>query len=162
MEAARQNHGCRMSGLTAQINRPDYNGMPPYCCWFSKLKNEFALLPDEYEGCLRVFQERGTKTLADWLEYYNNLAVGPFLEALEKMRGFYSGLDVNIFKDSVSLPGVSLQYLLHGTIQGLNAPELYAPGKEAYEILKGAVVGGPSLVFTRKYEGGGGDGDKIA
>lgn len=96
------------------------------------------------------------KTLADWLEYYNNLAVGPFLEALEKMRGFYSGLDVNIFKDSVSLPGVSLQYLLHGTIQGLNAPELYAPGKEAYEILKGAVVGGPSLVFTRKYEGGGG------
>ena len=52
------------------------------------------------------------KTFADWLEYYNNLGVGPFLEALEKMRRFYSGLDVDIFKDAVSLPGVSLQYLL--------------------------------------------------
>ena len=52
------------------------------------------------------------KTFADWLEYYNNLGVGSFLKALEKMRRFYSGFDVDIFKDAVSLPGVSLQYLL--------------------------------------------------
>ena len=49
---------------------------------------------------------------------------------------------------------MSLQYLVHETIQGFNAPELYAQWKEAYEIVKGAVVGGPSLAFTRKYEGG--------
>ena len=30
--------------------------------------------------------------------------------------------------------------------------ELYAPGKEAYEMLKEAVVGDPSLVFTRYHE----------
>ena len=54
--------------------------------------------PEEYEECMRGFRKRGTKTFADWLEYYNNLDVGPFLEALEKMRGFYSGLDVDIFK----------------------------------------------------------------
>ena len=35
-----------------------------------------------------------------------------------------------------------------------NAPQLYAPGKEAYDILKAAVVGGPSLVFTRKHVAG--------
>lgn len=55
---------------------------------------------------------------------------------------------------SKSLLGVSLQYLVHEAIQGFNAPELYSQWKEAYEIVKGAVVGGPSLVFTRKYEGG--------
>ena len=162
MEAARQNHGCRMSGLTAQINRiimDCHRIVVGSQNWRMSLPCHRTSMQDACE-CSR----RGeVKTLADWLEYYNNLAVGSFLEALEKMRGFYSGLDVNIFKDSVSLPGVSLQYLLHGTIQGLNAPELYAPGKEAYEILKGAVMGGPSLVFTRKYEGAeGGDGDKIA
>ena len=37
-------------------------------------------------------------------------------------------------------------------LQGRNLSELYAPEKEAYEMLKGAVVGGPSLVFTRKQE----------
>ena len=35
-----------------------------------------------------------------------------------------------------------------------NAPELYAPGSEAYEMLKAAVVGGPSLVFTRNHVAG--------
>ena len=39
-------------------------------------------------------------------------------------------------------------------LQGRNLSELYAPEKEAYEMLKGAVVGGPSLVFTRKHEVG--------
>jgi len=48
------------------------------------------------------------KTFADWLRYYNNLDVGPFLEALEIMRGFYANLGIDFFKDAVSLPGVSL------------------------------------------------------
>ena len=61
-------------------------------------------------------------------------------------------MGVNIFKDAVSLPGVSLQYLLRGTLNRVNAPKLYAPEKEDYDMLKGAVVGGPSLLFTRKHE----------
>ena len=94
------------------------------------------------------------RTFDCWLEYYNNLDVSSFLEAQEKRRGFYSGLCVDIFEDAVSLLGVSLQYLLRGMLQGRNLSELYAPEKEAYEMLKGAVVGGPSLVFTRKHEVG--------
>ena len=47
-----------------------------------------------------------------------------------------------------------MQYILRGTLRRRNAPELYAPGKEAYELLKAAVVGGPSLVFTRKHVAG--------
>jgi len=33
---------------------------------------------------------------------------------LEKIRAFYTDKDINIFKDAVSLPGVSLHYLLRG------------------------------------------------
>ena len=94
------------------------------------------------------------QTFGNWLEYYNNLDVTPFLETLEKMKAYYTKLGVDIFKDAVSLPGVSMQYILRGTLRRRNAPELYAPGKEAYEILKAAVVGGPSLVFTRKHVAG--------
>ena len=39
-------------------------------------------------------------------------------------------------------------------LQGFYARELYAPGKKVYEMLKVAVVGGPSLVFIRKHEAG--------
>ena len=94
------------------------------------------------------------QTFGDWLEYYNNLDVTPFLEALEKMKAFYTNIGVDIFKDAVSLPGVSKQYVLRRTLRKRNPPELFAPGKEAYEMLKAAVVGGPSLVFTRKHVAG--------
>ena len=70
------------------------------------------------------------------------------------MKEFYTNLGVDIFKDAVSLPGVSQQYILRKTLQGRKGykpPELYAPNKEAYDMLKAAVVGGPSLVFTRKH-----------
>ena len=94
------------------------------------------------------------QTFGEWLEYYNNLDVTPFLKALEKMKAFYTNIDDDIFKDAVSLPGVSMQYILRRTLRDRNAPELYAPGKEAYEMLKAAVVGGPSLVLTRKHVAG--------
>ena len=76
----------------------------------------------------------------------------PFLKALEKMRGFYAALGVDIFKDAVSLPGVSLQYLLRGTLSKFGSPKLYPSEREANAMLRGAVVGGLSLVFAGKHE----------
>ena len=86
----------------------DYKGLPQYWCWYSQIKNIFAPKPEEYEECKRVFQERGMQTFGDWLEYYNNLDVTPFLKKLEKMKGFYTKLGIDIFKDAVSLLGVSM------------------------------------------------------
>ena len=135
----------------------NFPGLPPYLAWYSKLKNEYVLTLKEYDDCHQVLRERGMQTFGDWLEYYNNLDVAPFLEALQKMKEFYTGLGIDIFKDAVSLPGVSEKYILRKTLQprrGYKPPELYAPNKEAYAMLKAAVVGGPSLVLTRKHVAG--------
>lgn len=64
-----------------------------------------------------IFQEKTTQTFADWLRYYNDLDEAPGLEALEKMRAFYTDKGIAILKDAISLPGVSLHYLLRGTIE---------------------------------------------
>ena len=53
-------------------------------------------------------------------------------------------------KDAVRLPGVSLHYLLRGTIE--RGADLYSPCKEAYGMLKNAMVGGPSIVSKRRHE----------
>ena len=89
-------------------------------------------------------------TFADWLRYYNNLDVGPFIEALDIMKAFYGERGIDICKDAVSLPGVALQCLLRGTAEN----KLYAPSKKAYDHLKAAISGGPSIVFTRYHEAG--------
>ena len=39
----------------------------------------------EFKECKKIFKEKGMKTFADWLRYYNNLDIAPGLEALEKM-----------------------------------------------------------------------------
>ena len=153
MARSRPSLGFHTNGLTALTNLTT-RASPPYWCWYSQLKNEFALKPAEYEERKRVFQERGMQTFGDWLEYYNNLDVTTFLETLEKMKAFYTKLGIDIVKDAVSLTGVAMQYILRGTLRCRNPLELYAPSEEAYELLKGAVVGGPSLVFTRKHVAG--------
>ena len=130
----------------------DFPGLPKYEEWYSKLKGEYVLMRNEWEECQRVFTEKGMRTFADWLRYYNNLDVAPGLEALERMRAFYTEKGIDILKDAVSIPRVSLHYLLRGAVE--RGAELYSPGKEAYKMLKGAVVGGPSLVFTRYHEVG--------
>ena len=138
-------------------NKLDFPGLPPYMAWYSKLKGEYVLTLKEYDDCHRIFKERGMQTFGDWLEYYNNLDVAPFLEALQKMKEFYTSLGIDILKDAVSLPGVSEKYILRKTLQprwGYKPPELYSPNKESYAMLKAAVVGGPSLVFTRKHVAG--------
>ena len=130
----------------------DYPGLPDYPHWYSKLKDEFTLKLSEWKACKQLFREKRMKTFKEWVCYYNNLDVAPGLEALEKMRNFYTEKGIDIMKDAVSIPGVSLHYLLRGAIE--RKAELYSPSLEAYCMLKEAVVGGPSLVFTRYHEVG--------
>ena len=130
----------------------DYPGLPDYPDWYSKLKGDFVLKLSEWKASKKTFREEGMKTIRDWVRYYNNLDVAPGLEALQKMKNFYTEKGIDIMKDAVSFPGVSLHYLLRGAIER-NAV-LYSPSKEAYDMLKAAVVGGPSLVFTRYHEVG--------
>jgi len=56
-------------------------------------------------------------TFADWLRDYNDHDVAPGLEALQKMRNFYTEKGVDMLKDTVSLPGVSMHYLLRGAVE---------------------------------------------
>ena len=77
---------------------------------------------EEYEDCQRVFRERGMKTFAGWLHFYNNLDVEPFLDALESTQDFYTGFGILLVKDALSLPGDSMKYLLRGTLNQREAP----------------------------------------
>ena len=101
----------------------------------------------------KVFKEKGMKTFADWLRYYNNLDVETGLVALETMElSPPKVIDICILKDAVSLPGVNLHYNLRRTIE--RGADLYSPCKEAYDMLKNAMVGGPSIVFKRHHVAG--------
>jgi hypothetical protein len=47
------------------------------------------------------------KTLKDYLIWYNNLDVVPFIKAIKKQRELFKRFDLDMFCDGVSLPGLS-------------------------------------------------------
>jgi len=74
---------------------------------------------------------------------------------MENEEMIYEGSRIffDIRKESVSLPAVSLQYLLRG-IDSKSKNKLCAPGEEAHKHLKAAVSGGRLIVFTRYHKAG--------
>jgi len=49
-------------------------------------------------------------TVKEFLAWYNNLDVAPFLEAVEKMSAFWQERNIDMFKDGISVPGLTLTY----------------------------------------------------
>ena len=74
------------------------------------------------------------QAIQDWLCYFNDFDVAPGV------------------KDAVSIPGVSIQLVLCRVLS--QRANLWSPNKVAYDILKAAVVSGPSLVFTQYHKAG--------
>jgi len=62
--------------------------LPPHEAFYNRLKNK-NITDVEYEICVNAWNEHKMKTFKDFLKWYNNLVVIPFIEAVEKMKEFY-------------------------------------------------------------------------
>ena len=68
--------------------------------------------------------------MKDWLKEYNIADVTPFIEALEKTREQYYPDEIDLLKDAVSIPGISMTYVLNKALKKKkkSGPDLFAPG----------------------------------
>ncbi|NBO67009.1 MAG: hypothetical protein EBU88_19555, partial [Acidobacteria bacterium] len=136
----------------------NYNALPPHKAFFNRLKNK-NITDEEYNICVDAWNNNNMKTFEDFLEWYNNLDVLPFIEAVEKMKTFYKAKRLDLFKDGVSLPGLVLKYLMKSTDS-----EFYLFDEDdkitneerkrnnLFYLLKDSIVGGPSIIFNRFHE----------
>ena len=69
--------------------------------------------------------------MKDWLKEYNLSDVKPFIEALEKTREQYYPDEIDLLKDAVSIPGISMMYVLNEALKRkkYSEPDLFAPGE---------------------------------
>ena len=83
------------------------------------LKNDSVLndglkTPEEnYAAVQQAWTDEGMTTFKEYLVYYNNLDCGPFVEAVEKLQKYYFDRNIDMFKVSISLPGLARQMLLN-------------------------------------------------
>ena len=81
--------------------------LPPQAAFYSQLKSE-EISDADYARCQAVWHDNQMTTMRDYLIWYNNLDVTPFLEAISKQFTFYRDRRIDMFKDGISVPGLSL------------------------------------------------------
>ena len=64
-------------------NKINNTELPSHDLFFNKLKNK-NITDQEYNVCINAWKDNNMKTFKDFLEWYNNLDVLPFVEAIEK------------------------------------------------------------------------------
>ena len=87
--------------------------------FYSKLKGNITR--DEYEKFVQDFNEQGCITVMDWLKVYNEVRIFPFIEALDKTHKQYNPDKIDMCKDAVSIPGISMTYVLNKLLK-INNP----------------------------------------
>ena len=151
------------------ISKLDYSELPKYECFFSSLKNNNVLSEEfdkwngigdqpktgfeNYTDLLSIWKEQKMKTFKDFLVYYNNKDVGPFVKAIENMQLFYIENQLDIFKNAISLPGVARRMLFDVAKNNGAVFSLFDEhNKDIYHCVKANLVGGPSIIFKRYHK----------
>ena len=144
------------------LDKLDHTELPPFGpAWFSSLKNESVLndglrTPEEnYASIQSEWIKNGMKTFKDYLVYYNNLDCGPFVQAVEKLQKYYFDRNIDMFKISISLPGLARKMLFEcGRQAGASFALFDESNKDLYYTVKQNIIGGPSIIFNRYHKAG--------
>jgi len=95
----------------------------------SRLTNDDEKAKVDYETfVLEYVEKRGLKTMREVLKEYNIADVLPFVEAIKKTRKLYYPDKIDMMKDAVSIPGLSMRYALNKALTKKKKVKLYAPG----------------------------------
>ena len=92
-------------------------GPVQYEDFYSSLQKKITITPQEYEDFKTEFYKRGCVTMMDWLKEYNLADVIPFVEVLEKTREQYYPDEIDMLKDAVSIPDISMTYVLNKALK---------------------------------------------
>ena len=133
------------------LHKLEDRALPPQAAFFSRLKNE-GISNDDYARCQAVWRNNQMTTMRDYLVWYNNRDVTPFLEAIAKQFAFYHDRGIDMFKDGISVPGLSLLHLFNDLPNDTYFTVFNRTNSDLHELVKDNIVGGPAIIFHRYHE----------
>ena len=103
---------------------------------------------EKYSYLKSVWENNNMQYFLDFLKWYNNKDVVPTLEAMQKMIEFYQNKGIDMLKLGCTLPNMA-NICLHKSTDSKFYP-FTESDKDLLEKIREDMVGGPSIVFTRK------------
>ena len=103
---------------------------------------------ENYQYLQQIWKQEQMSSFKDFLRWYNNKDVVPTLEVMQKMIAFYHDKDIDMLKLGCTLPNLA-NICLQKSTDAKFYP--FTEGdKDNLEKVREGVVGGQSIVFTRK------------
>ena len=125
--------------------------LPAHADFYSSLKAS-NISEEDYRYCQNIWKDQKMSTFRQFLVWYNNLDVGPFVTAVERFQAFYFEKGIDVFKTAISVPGIARQLLFKtARAQNVNFVLFDQNNKDLYQTIKQNIVGGPSIIFTRHH-----------
>ena len=103
---------------------------------------------ENYHYLQQIWKQEQMSSFRDFLQWYNKKDVVPKVEAMQKMIAFYHDKDTDMLKLGCTLP-ILANICLHKSTDAKFYP-FTESDKDLLEKIRKDVVGGPSIVFTRK------------
>ena len=103
---------------------------------------------ENYQVLLDIWIHEDRCTFKDFLRWYNNKDVVPTLEAMQKMLAFYHKKGIDMLKLGCAFPNL-VNICLHKSTSAKFYP-FTETDKVFLQKIREDMVGGPSIVFTRK------------
>ena len=133
------------------IGKLEDRALPPQAAFYSQLKSK-KISDADYARCQAVWHDNQMTTMRDYLIWYNNRDVTPFLEAISKQFAFYRDRDIDMFKDGISVPGLTLLYLFTDLPSKTYFVTFNRTNSDLHKLVKDNIVGGPAIIFHRYHE----------
>ena len=133
------------------IGKLEDRALPPQAAFYSQLKSE-EISDADYARCQAVWHDNQMTTMRDYLIWYNNRDVTPFLEAIAKQFTFYQQHNIDMFKDGISVPGLSLLHLFNDLPSDTYFTVFNRTNSDLHKLVKDNIVGGPAIIFHRYHE----------
>lgn len=129
--------------------------------WFSSLKQKSVLDDgkqsplENYKFLESIWKYHDMKTFRDFLQWYNNLDVKPFVKGVLNYCKMYWEKNIDVFKVAFSIPGLARLNLFNASEKKHAVFPLFDfSTKDIYRTIQDNIVGGPSIIFTRYHESG--------
>lgn len=129
--------------------------------WFSSIKQKSVLDDgkqsplENYKFLESIWNHHNMETFRDFLKWYNNLDVKPFVKGVLNYCKMYWEKNIDVFKVAFSIPGLARLNLLNASEKKhAEFPLFDFSTKDIYRTIQDNIVGGPSIIFTRYHESG--------
>ena len=149
----------------------DFPSLPKREDFYSSLKG-CGISEEDYSICQEAWKKNDMKTMRDFLVWYNNLDVEPFVQAVEKQKAVYRSRGIDMWS-AISLPGLSVRWMFKDIGENVQRTKLEdihrfqdlpqelkksqrvclidENNRDLHDLIKGGIVGGPSVVFHRRH-----------